>query len=518
MDGDSATVETQAPASYADRTVDTDDEAAGNAGPDYAEPPADAGGASNDVAAPSAQRTDSDDVSGEGNTGFAGGNGGGDNYSSDEETAPTAQGVKAPADEDDSGIGEPPAKGESSSNVGAVAGHAAPSADGDGDDFDDNDVGSASFGGSNGSSHDENPGSDASSGSGEETSNDDATAPTVQHQNVGNNSHNDGSSSDDNGGTTVSAPSTPAPEIQGGDAVSSESAGSDNDGSAGQTAPAASVTENTAPAKATSKATAEASRAEDNPAPAAQNFNHGGVGEDTGDSGDADGSAARKQPAEKPPVDGTQFYADTSRSNSFTEAGTFSDNAGVSSAEPNTSGASNGPEIRPLSHLSIKAFNDTNGFVESDGIGRIQVTRVSVDPDTGITQWRIMQKLDADGNVPETPDVMNIERSAKYNKQTRRYEPETFESIARQLGKVDDYESVGPDTDESYKRRNRNSSQDRTQSAARSNSQPQQKNAYEGKSFRESNFRNERNNRFQQMMQGNKNRNGSKNKKDKPSK
>lgn len=518
MDGDSATVETQAPASYADRTVDTDDEAAGNAGPDYAEPPADAGGASNDVAAPSAQRTDSDDVSGEGNTGFAGGNGGGDNYSSDEETAPTAQGVKAPADEDDSGIGEPPAKGESSSNVGAVAGHAAPSADGDGDDFDDNDVGSASFGGSNGSSHDENPGSDASSGSGEETSNDDATAPTVQHQNVDNNSHNDGSSSDDNGDTTVSAPSTPAPEIQGGAAVSSESAGSDNDGSAGQTAPAASVTENTAPAKATSKATAEASRAEDNPAPAAQNFNHGGVGEDTGDSGDADGSAARKQPAEKPPVDGTQFYADTSRSNSFTEAGTFSDNAGVSSAEPNTSGASNGPEIRPLSHLSIKAFNDTNGFVESDGIGRIQVTRVSVDPDTGITQWRIMQKLDADGNVPETPDVMNIERSAKYNKQTRRYEPETFEGIARQLGKVDDYESVGPDTDESYKRRNRNSSQDRTQSAARSNSQPQQKNAYEGKSFRESNSRNERNNRFQQMMQGNKNRNGSKNKKDKPSK
>lgn len=503
MDGDSATVETQAPASYADRTVDTDDEAAGNAGPDYAEPPADAGGASNDVAAPSAQRTDSDDVSGEGNTGFAGGNGGGDNYSSDE---------------DDSGIGEPPAKGESSSNVGAVAGHAAPSADGDGDDFDDNDVGSASFGGSNGSSHDENPGSDASSGSGEETSNDDATAPTVQHQNVGNNSHNDGSSSDDNGGTTVSAPSTPAPEIQGGGAVSSESAGSDNDGSAGQTAPAASVTENTAPAKATSKATAEASRAEDNPAPAAQNFNHGGVSEDTGDSGDAGGSAARKQPAEKPPVDGTQFYADTSRSNSFTEAGTFSDNAGVSSAEPNTSGASNGPEIRPLSHLSIKAFNDTNGFVESDGIGRIQVTRVSVDPDTGITQWRIMQKLDADGNVPETPDVMNIERSAKYNKQTRRYEPETFEGIARQLGKVDDYESVGPDTDESYKRRNRNSSQDRTQSAARSNSQPQQKNAYEGKSFRESNSRNERNNRFQQMMQGNKNRNGSKNKKDKPSK
>ena len=459
MDGDSATVETQAPASYADRTVDTDDEAAGNAGPDYAEPPADAGGASNDVAAPSAQRTDSDDVSGEGNTGFAGGNGGGDNYSSDEETAPTAQGVKAPADEDDSGIGEPPAKGESSSNVGAVAGHAEPSADGDGDDFDDNDVGSASFGGSNGSSHDENPGSDASSGSGEETSNDDATAPTAQHQNVGNNSHDDGSSSDDNGGTTVSAPSTPAPEIQGCGAVSSESAGSDNDG-----------------------------------------------------------SAARKQPAEKPPVDGTQFYADTSRSNSFTEAGTFSDNAGVSSAEPNTSGASNGPEIRPLSHLSIKAFNDTNGFVESDGIGRIQVTRVSVDPDTGITQWRIMQKLDADGNVPETPDVMNIERSAKYNKQTRRYEPETFEGIARQLGKVDDYESVGPDTDESYKRRNRNSSQDRTQSAARSNSQPQQKNAYEGKSFRESNFRNERNNRFQQMMQGNKNRNGSKNKKDKPSK
>lgn len=500
MDGDSATVETHAPASRTGGTADADDEVAVDAGSDYAEPPADAGGASNDVAAPSVQHADNDGISGEGDTGFTGDNDGGGNYSSDEETAPSTQIAKASVAEDDSYIGGPPAKGESSSNVGAIAGHAAPSADGDGDDFDDNDVGSASFGGSNGSSHDENPGSDASSGSGEETSNDDATAPTVQHQNVGNNSHDDGSSSDDNGGTTVSAPSTPAPEIQGGGAVSSESAGSDNDGSAGQTAPAASVTENTAPAKATPKTTAEASRTEDNPAPAAQNFNQGGVGEDTGDSGDADGSAARKQPAEKPPVDGTQFYADTSRSNSFTEAG--------------TSGASNGPEIRPLSHLSIKAFNDTNGFVESDGIGRIQVTRVSVDRDTGITQWRIMQKLDADGNVPEVPDVMNIERSAKYNKRTRQYEPETFESIARQLGKVDDYESVGPDTDESYKRRRQNNSQDRA-----SGSKPQQKNAYEGKSFRERNTRNERNernNRFQQMMQGNKSHNGSKSKKDKP--
>ena len=516
----SAAVQTHTPASQADNAA-TNDNVSDDASVDYAEPPANADNASGGSAAPVVQHTDNEPAVGESDdsdtsSGYVGGTedvGSADvdaspmdGDSATVETQVPASYADRTVDTDDEAAGN------------AVAGHAAPSADGDGDDFDDNDVGSASFGGSNGSSHNENPGSDASSGSGEETSNDDATAPTVQHQNVGNNSHDDGSSSDDNGGTTVSAPSTPAPKIQGGGAVSSESAGSDNDGSAGQTAPAASVTENTAPAKATSKATAEASRAEDNPAPAAQNFNHGGVGEDTGDSGDADGSAARKQPAEKPPVDGTQFYADTSRSNSFTEAGTFSDNAGVSSAEPNTSGASNGPEIRPLSHLSIKAFNDTNGFVESDGIGRIQVTRVSVDPDTGITQWRIMQKLDADGNVPETPDVMNIERSAKYNKQTRRYEPETFESIARQLGKVDDYESVGPDTDESYKRRNRNSSQDRTQSAARSNSQPQQKNAYEGKSFRESNFRNERNNRFQQMMQGNKNRNGSKNKKDKPSK
>lgn len=496
MDGDSATVETQAPASYADRTVDTDDEAAGNAGPDYAEPPADAGGASNDVAAPSAQRTDSDDVSGEGNTGFAGGNGGGDNYSSDEETAPTAQGVKAPADEDDSGIGEPPAKGESSSNVGAVAGHAAPSADGDGDDFDDNDVGSASFGGSNGSSHDENPGSDASSSSGEETSNDDATAPTVQHQNVGNNSHDDGSSSDDNGGPIVNAPTTPAPEAQGDGAASPENSGSGNGGSAGQTNPAAPVTEDAAPTKTAPKVTAEAPKADENPAPVAQNDKQGDTGGDAGGSDDIGNSDARKQPIEKPPVDGSGYYGDTDRGNSFS--------------------TSSGPEIRPLSHVSIKAFNDTNGFVESDGIGRIQVTRVGVDRETGITQWRIMQKLDADGNVPEVPDVMNIERSAKYNKRTRQYEPETFESIARQLGKVDDYESVGPDTDESYKRRRQNNSQDRA-----SGSKPQQKNAYEGKSFRERNTRNERNernNRFQQMMQGNKSHNGSKSKKDKPSK
>lgn len=419
MDGDSATVETHAPASYADRTVDTDDEAAGNAGSDYAEPPADAGGASNDVAAPSAQRTDSDDVSGEGNTGFAGGNGGGDNYSSDEETAPTAQGVKAPADEDDSGIGEPPAKGESSSNVGGAAGHTTSAAD-DSDDSDDSD------------------------------------------------------------------------------------AGSGNGGSAGQSNPATPATEDAAPTKT-------APKTDENPAPVAQNGNQGDAGGNAGDSGDTDSPATRKQPIEKPPVDGTKYFGDTAHGNSFAESGTSDDG-------PRTS---NGPEIRPLSHLSVKAFNDTNGFVESDGIGRIQVTRVSVDPDTGITQWRIMQKLDADGNVPETPDVMNIERSAKYNKQTRRYEPETFESIARQLGKVDDYESVGPDTDESYKRRSQNSKQVRPQSNVRSDAQPQQRNAYEGKSFRERNSRNERNernNRFQQMMQGNKGRNDSKNKKDKPSK
>lgn len=501
MDGDSATVETQAPASYADRTVDTDDEAAGNAGPDYAEPPADVGGASNDVAAPSAQRTDSDDVSGEGNTGFAGGNGGGDNYSSDEETAPTAQGVKAPADEDDSGIGEPPAKGESSSNVGGAAGHTTSAAD-DSDDSDDSDAGSGSFGG-NGGSHDENPSSGAF--------NDDTAAPMAQQQGGGDNSSDTNDSSGGNGGSTVNAPAAPVPESQGDGAVNPENSGSGNGGSAGQSNPATPATEDAAPTKTAPKATTETPKTDENPAPVAQNGNQGDAGGNAGDSGDTDSPATRKQPIEKPPVDGTKYFGDTAHANSFAESGTSDDG-------PRTS---NGPEIRPLSHLSVKAFNDTNGFVESDGIGRIQVTRVSVDPDTGITQWRIMQKLDADGNVPETPDVMNIERSAKYNKQTRRYEPETFESIARQLGKVDDYESVGPDTDESYKRRSQNSKQVRPQSNVRSDAQPQQRNAYEGKSFRERNSRNERNernNRFQQMMQGNKGRNDSKNKKDKPSK
>lgn len=501
MDGDSATVETQAPASYADRTVDTDDEAAGNAGPDYAEPPADAGDASNDVAAPSAQRTDSDDVSGEGNTGFAGGNGGGDNYSSDEETAPTAQGVKAPADEDDSGIGEPPAKGESSSNVGGAAGHTTSAAD-DSDDSDDSDAGSGSFGG-NGGSHDENPSSGAF--------NDDTAAPMAQQQGGGDNSSDTNDSSGGNGGSTVNAPAAPVPESQGDGAVNPENSGSGNGGSAGQSNPATPATEDAAPTKTAPKATTETPKTDENPAPVAQNGNQGDAGGNAGDSGDTDSPATRKQPIEKPPVDGTKYFGDTAHANSFAESGTSDDG-------PRTS---NGPEIRPLSHLSVKAFNDTNGFVESDGIGRIQVTRVSVDPDTGITQWRIMQKLDADGNVPETPDVMNIERSAKYNKQTRRYEPETFESIARQLGKVDDYESVGPDTDESYKRRSQNSKQVRPQSNVRSDAQPQQRNAYEGKSFRERNSRNERNernNRFQQMMQGNKGRNDSKNKKDKPSK
>ena len=478
MDSNSTTVETQAPASRADRTVDTNDETAGEAGFDYAEPPADAGG-----------------------------NGGGGNYSSDEETAPATQGAKAPADEGDSDIGEPPAKGESSSDVGGAAGRTTSSAD-DSDDSDDSDAGSGSFGGSNGSSHDENPGSGASGSGGD--SNGGAAASAVQYQSGGDNSPDVGDSFTDNEGATASA--TAAPETQGNDAVSLANAGSGNESTIGQAAPTkASASTDTNTSKREEKAAQNDSQ---------NSFDGNADGSDYSDSTAVkDSTPVHEQSVEKPPVDGTQFYADTSRGNSFATSGKSSTEPSASSAEYS---ASSGPEIRPLSHVSIKAFNDTNGFVESDGIGRIQVTRVSVDPDTGVTQWRIMQKLDADGNVPETPDVMNIERSAKYNKQTRRYEPETFEGIARQLGKVDDYESVGPDTDESYKRRNRNSSQDRTQSAARSDSQPQQKNAYEGKSFRERNSRNERNernNRFQQMMQGNKNRsNGSKNKKDKPSK
>ena len=478
MDSNSTTVETQAPASRADRTVDTNDETAGEAGFDYAEPPADAGG-----------------------------NGGGGNYSSDEETAPATQGAKAPADEGDSDIGEPPAKGESSSDVGGAAGRTTSSAD-DSDDSDDSDAGSGSFGGSNGSSHDENPGSGASGSGGD--SNGGAAASAVQYQSGGDNSPDVGDSFTDNEGATASA--TAAPETQGNDAVSLANAGSGNESTIGQAAPTkASASTDTNTSKREEKAAQNDSQ---------NSFDGNADGSDYSNSTAVkDSTPVHEQSVEKPPVDGTQFYADTSRGNSFATSGKSSTEPSASSAEYS---ASSGPEIRPLSHVSIKAFNDTNGFVESDGIGRIQVTRVSVDPDTGVTQWRIMQKLDADGNVPETPDVMNIERSAKYNKQTRRYEPETFEGIARQLGKVDDYESVGPDTDESYKRRNRNSSQDRTQSAARSDSQPQQKNAYEGKSFRERNSRNERNernNRFQQMMQGNKNRsNGSKNKKDKPSK
>ena len=362
--------------------------------------------------------------------------------------------------------------------------------------------------GSNGSSHDENPGSGASGSGGD--SNGGAAASAVQYQSGGDNSSDVGDSFTDNEGATASA--TAAPETQGNDAVSLANAGSGNESTIGQAAPTkASASTDTNTSKREEKAAQNDSQ---------NSFDGNADGSDYSDSTAVkDSTPVHEQSVEKPPVDGTQFYADTSRGNSFATSGKSSTEPRASSAEYS---ASSGPEIRPLSHVSIKAFNDTNGFVESDGIGRIQVTRVSVDPDTGVTQWRIMQKLDADGNVPETPDVMNIERSAKYNKQTRRYEPETFEGIARQLGKVDDYESVGPDTDESYKRRNRNSSQDRTQSAARSDSQPQQKNAYEGKSFRERNSRNERNernNRFQQMMQGNKNRsNGSKNKKDKPSK
>ncbi len=65
MDGDSATVETHAPASYADRTVDTDDEATGNAGPDYAEPPANADNASGGSAAPVVQHMDNEPAVGE---------------------------------------------------------------------------------------------------------------------------------------------------------------------------------------------------------------------------------------------------------------------------------------------------------------------------------------------------------------------------------------------------------------------------------------------------------------------
>lgn len=493
-DDGSATVQTDVPAGQADNVAD---DVSGDGTVNYAEPPANADSTSGGGAAPVVQHTGSEPMVNESDdsdtsSGYVGGT---ENVGSADMDASPMDGDSAIV-ETHAPASRTGGTADADDEVAVDAGsdYAEPPADGDGDDFNDNDVGSASFGGSNDSSHDENPDSDASSGSGEETSNDNATTPTVRHQNVGNGSPNDGSSSDDNGGPIVNAPTAPAPEAQGDGAASPENSGSGNGGSAGQTNPAAPVTEDAAPTKTAPKVTAEAPKADENPAPVAQNDKQGDTGVDAGGSDGIGNSDARKQPIEKPPVDGSGYYGDTDRGNSFS--------------------TSSGPEIRPLSHVSIKAFNDTNGFVESDGIGRIQVTRVGVDRETGITQWRIMQKLDADGNVPEVPDVMNIERSAKYNKRTRQYEPETFESIARQLGKVDDYESVGPDTDESYKRRRQNNSQDRA-----SGSKPQQKNAYEGKSFRERNTRNERNernNRFQQMMQGNKSHNGSKNKKDKP--
>ena len=58
------------------------------------------------------------------------------------------------------------------------------------------------------------------------------------------------------------------------------------------------------------------------------------------------------------------------------------------------------PEAYMTSQSSVTRLSSTNGTVESDSLGMFQMTREEV-ADNGWTTWRILQKVDSDGSVPE---------------------------------------------------------------------------------------------------------------------
>lgn len=167
-----------------------------------------------------------------------------------------------------------------------------------------------------------------------------------------------------------------------------------------------------------------------------------------------------------PIADGSEYYEDKAQTNSFTAPE-------QEMAEPEPVAEQKRPPIPEAymtSQSSVTRLSSTNGTVESDSLGMFQMTREEV-ADNGWTTWRILQKVDSDGSVPEyAPFVVHIK--PVWDPATRTSRPATFDEVANKARSIEGFENVGPDLDADYRR-----SQARQES--RKNSEPR---PYNGRS------------------------------------
>lgn len=179
-----------------------------------------------------------------------------------------------------------------------------------------------------------------------------------------------------------------------------------------------------------------------------------------------------------PIADGSEYYEDKAQTNSFTAPEQeMAEPEPVAEPEPETEPEQVVEQKRPpipeaymTSQSSVTRLSSTNGTVESDSLGMFQMTREEV-ADNGWTTWRILQKVDSDGSVPEyAPFVVHIK--PVWDPATRTSRPATFDEVANKARSIEGFENVGPDLDADYRR-----SQARQES--RKNSEPR---PYNGRS------------------------------------
>lgn len=178
-----------------------------------------------------------------------------------------------------------------------------------------------------------------------------------------------------------------------------------------------------------------------------------------------------------PIADGSEYYEDKAQTNSFTapeqemaEPEPVAEHKHES--EPEQLAEQKRPPIPEAymtSQSSVTRLSSTNGTVESDSLGMFQMTREEV-ADNGWTTWRILQKVDSDGSVPEyAPFVVHIK--PVWDPATRTSRPATFDEVANKARSIEGFENVGPDLDADYRR-----SQARQES--RKNSEPRPYNGH----------------------------------------
>ena len=178
-----------------------------------------------------------------------------------------------------------------------------------------------------------------------------------------------------------------------------------------------------------------------------------------------------------PIADGSEYYEDKAQTNSFTAPEQeMAEPEPVAEHEHKSEPEQVAEQKRPpipeaymTSQSSVTRLSSTNGTVESDSLGMFQMTREEV-ADNGWTTWRILQKVDSDGSVPEyAPFVVHIK--PVWDPATRTSRPATFDEVANKARSIEGFENVGPDLDADYRR-----SQARQES--RKNSEPRPYNGH----------------------------------------